>query len=234
MNLKHVLVGLALFTPFVPALAQSQPASRSITVTGDAEVLVAPDEALVTLGVESVNKDLATAKKQNDQAVQKVLASVGKNGVQAADVKTDFSQIVPRYDPNAQSPTVTGFAVIKSISVKVRDLKKLEAVVTDALLAGANTLSGVNFQTSKLKQYRDQARLLAIKAAKDKAVAMAGALEQQIGEPLNILEQSGVVQPYAFNAQNVAPGGINSAVGGTFAPGQISVSASITVTFALK
>ena len=235
-SLRSLLFGLALLSPLSPALAQSAtPAPRTVTVTGEAEIQVVPDEAYVTLGVESVGKDLAATKKQNDGAVQRVLASVGKNGVKPADAQTDYTAVEPRYDPNAATPTVTGFAVRKNISVKVRDLKRLEAVVSDALLAGANSITGVTFQTSKLREYRDQARLAAIKAAKEKAVLLAGALDQGVGAPVNILEESARVTPYSFNAQNVARA--NAPVGedgGTFAPGRISVSASVTVVFELK
>ena len=63
---------IIIFTAPLWALEKSTP--RLITVTGDAEVRVSPDEVILTLGVETWDKDLGIAKKQNDARVEKVLA----------------------------------------------------------------------------------------------------------------------------------------------------------------
>ena len=56
------------------ASAAEPPARRGITVSGDAEVKVVPDQVILTLAVETLDKDLLLAKKQNDDRVKKVLA----------------------------------------------------------------------------------------------------------------------------------------------------------------
>ena len=43
---------------------------RLITVSGDAEVRVVPDEVILTLGVETWNKNMDRAKRENDWLVE--------------------------------------------------------------------------------------------------------------------------------------------------------------------
>ena len=87
---------LATFWAMPVRAAEPDPA-RQISVTGDAEVRVAPDEVLLTLGVETWDKDLATAKGQNDERVKKVLALTAEYGIGSKDVQTEYINIEPRY-----------------------------------------------------------------------------------------------------------------------------------------
>jgi len=70
---------------------------RLITVTGEAEVRVVPDEVILTLGVETWDKNLDTAKRRNDEIVKKVLALAAEYGNPPEDVQTDYIGIEPRY-----------------------------------------------------------------------------------------------------------------------------------------
>jgi uncharacterized protein YggE len=133
--------------------------------------------------------------------------------------------------------------VRKTIVITLKDVSKFEDVFTGALGAGATHVQGVQFRTTELRKYRDQARALAIQAAREKASALAGELGRKIGEPQSIEENSsGWSSSYSARwggamtqnvVQNVGGGGSFSE-DGTFAPGQISISARVTVTFDLE
>ena len=66
-----VFIIVLCFPSSVFAAGKSEP--RLITVTGDAEVRVVPDEVILTLGVETWNKELNIAKQENDQRTQKII-----------------------------------------------------------------------------------------------------------------------------------------------------------------
>ena len=78
---------------------QGPAAPRLITTTGEAEVLVIPDEVILTLGVETSNKQLSLAKRENDEIVAKVLAAAQARGVAAkapADRSHQHRAALPR------------------------------------------------------------------------------------------------------------------------------------------
>ncbi len=243
-----VIVAMSLIA--VPGVSAQQ--NRTISVTGSAEVRVVPDEVMLTLGIQTNDKDLKTAKSQNDERVAKVMAIIKSHDIPDQYIQTDYIAVDPRYHDNYTQEDFIGYFVRKRIVVRLKDVSKFEAVLSDVLEAGANYVMGIEFHTTELRKYRDQARSLAIKAAKEKAVALAGELDMKVGKATSIQEySSGWYSPYSSfwsgsnsgMSQNVVQ---NSSAGGgsggpsdadsgdTFAPGQISVTASVSVTFELE
>lgn len=221
--------------------------SRLITVTGDAEVRVVPDEVVLTLGIETWSKDLHVAKDQNDQIVADILALASDYGIDSQHVQTDYVSIEPRYrNGYYEESDFIGYFVRKSVVITLRDLTKFEDLLTDALDAGVNYVQGIQFQTTELREHRDEARALAIQAAEEKANALAEELGQRVGAPHTIQEvQSGWLSGYnawwgsrwgGAMTQNVIQelDGVAWAGEGSLAPGQISVNARVSVTFELQ
>ena len=170
--------------------APSSQAPRTVTVTGEAEVRVVPDEVILTLGVETWDKNLGRAKQQNDRIVARVLALAGEHGVPAEHAQTDYVSIDPRYrDGYYEERDVIGYFVRKNVVVTLRDLAEFEPLLSDALEAGVNYVHGIEFRTTELRKYRDEARALAVEAAREKAVALAGGLDEDVGAPLTIREE---------------------------------------------
>lgn len=219
---------------------------RLITTTGDAEVRVVPDEVILTLGVETSDKDLKVAKDLNDQRVKKVLAVASDFGIDPKHVQTDHVSIEPRYRDHYERRDFLGYFVRKSIVITLKDISQFEDLLTKALEAEVNYVHGIQFRTTELRKHRDEARALAIRAAREKAVALGKELEQSIGAPHSIHENaSGWWSGYnawwggrwrAPMAQNVSQdaGGGMSSEGGSLAVGQITVNARVTVSFFLE
>ena len=218
---------------------------RTISVTGDADVRVAPDEVIITLGIETFDKELEIAKIENDERVSHVLALADDYDIEPRHIQTDHVSINPKY-ANYSDGIITGFYVRKSIVITLRDIDKFEDLITSALDKGVNRIQGIQFRTTELRKYKDEARSLAIEAAKEKATALAGELEQEIDKPLAISEtQTGWRSGYSWwwgsywgssIAQNViqevGSGSLSS--DGTLAPGQITINAKVSVTFELR
>lgn len=225
-----VFVLIAVFSCF--ACAGDKPESRFITVTGEGEVRVTPDEAILTLGVETWDKDLGLAKKQNDERVKKVLALAKKYKIDSKRVQTDYIRIEPRYKDGYKREDFIGFFVRKTVVFTVRDVSKFEDLLSNALQVGVNYVHGVQFRTTKLRDYRDEARVLALKAAKEKAKDMAKELGQKVGKPCSIVEEQ-YERDMGQNAiQNTDGSPLEADT--SIAVGQISVRARVRVSFELR
>ncbi len=210
--------------------------TRSITVVGTAELKVVPDEAVFSMGVESFAKEIAAAKADNDERVRKVLATATQLGVKPEDVQTGDLWISPRYEsPGGMKTVLTGYEVRKGISLTLRDVSKFEPLLAALIEGGLNRVHGIEFRSSELIRHREQARTDALRAARDKATKMAEVLDERVGRPITIVEESsGPVFPMprmAANFEAFAPG--DSGGGETVALGKITIRASVTVTFAL-
>jgi hypothetical protein len=227
-----------------PATTSGSDTPGTISVTGDAEVRVVPDEVILTLGVETWHQSLNRAKRENDQRVAEVTALARAHGIPAEHIQTDHISIQPRYENNYEKDQFIGFFVRRTVVLTLRDLTRFEDLLTGALESGASHVHGIQFRTTELRAHKDEARSLAVVAAREKAAAMASDLGQVIGAPRQVREvQIGWWSPYSSwwgggwgqnVAQNVIQevGGGNAAGGdGTLSPGQISVRAQVSVTF---
>jgi uncharacterized protein YggE len=239
-----VLTALAVLVILVPE-AQAQE-ERRITVTGEADVRVVPDEVVLTLGVETDDLDLAAAKAENDARMSRVVAAAEEAGLPDNLIRTDYLGIEPRYRFDGPDRIFLGYWVQKSVSLTLRDIDAFENLLSAVLEAGANYVHGIQFQTTKLRSHRDRARSLALQAAREKAEAMAGELGHAVGQTVLIREdRSSWWSSYGgwwgggrggYMSQNVvqnAPAG-GATTEGVTAPGQISVTAHVTVTFQLE
>ena len=242
------LAGAILLSAFAPSVVAEEPKPiGSISVNGDAVVKVVPDEVVLTLGVETRHEELSVAKRHNDERVQRVISVAKHLGIEEKYIQTDFINISPEYEYRSDGiDRIVGYRVGKTIQITLRDINQFDELLASALEAGANYVHGVDFRTTELRKYRDQARALAIKAAEEKAQALAEELGRTAGEPQSIVEQSsGWWSSYnswwgsrwgSYVSQNVIQNaGLQAFTteGGT-ALGQISVNASVHVTFELK
>jgi uncharacterized protein YggE len=212
---------------------------REIVVSGDAEIKVVPDQVILTFAVDTLDKDLIVAKQQNDDRVKKIMGVTQQFKIEPKHVQTDQITIEPRYENYGSKQQFLGFGVRKSVIICLKDMSKFEALLMALLKAGTNRVDGVQFQTTELRKHRDAARLQAIRAAREKAVALAGELGQKVGRPRSIVENGGgyaALGRSAYgNVQNMSTstGGGDASSDSGFAPGQISITASVTVRFDL-
>ena len=243
-----VLLAIALLTRGQPIEASAPAAQepRLITVSGNAVVRVVPDEVVLTVGVENWAADLSAAKAENDRRVGRLLDVAQAHGIAARHVQTDHVSIEPRYSDGYEKSGFLGYFVRKTVAITLKDVSAFEGLLTDLLYAGATHVHGIQFQTTALRTYKDQARALAIKAAQEKATAMAEGLGQRVGVPHAVREeQSGWWSWYggwwgarwgSSMAQNVVQqaGPEGAEIDGALAPGQIAVHATVTVRFEMQ
>lgn len=253
-----ILLGAFAVRPVIPVQAVTTPTpsagpssagcdpSRSVQVSGAALVNVAPDRAMIQLGVQSNGTTPAQVQAANQAAIRDVLLALRAQGVDASDIATDVYVINPIY-ADYDSLKIKGYRINNLVAVTLRDVNRTSALIAAALEAGANQVVDVEFYTSQLRQYRDQARQMAMQAASEKAAALAGAAGAQVGCVITISENTssyyngwwgGANQNlWTQNAiQNVAPSG--SAAGdndlGPVSLGKIAVKAEVSVTYALQ
>jgi uncharacterized protein YggE len=238
--MRHLIRPLAatafLLCTFFIAVADDKPEPPLITVTGEAEVNVIPDEVVFDVTVQTLNRDLRQAKSLTDEKLKGVMALTRKYGIAVDDVQTDYIKLEPRYRGNDEARTFLGYSVRKDLVFTLRDVSKAEALLSDILEPGVSRLNSVRFQTSQLRKYRDQARASAIAAAREKALALTATIGQTIGKAHSIEED---VPQRSFASQNVSnyissePGDSTSSEG-TLALGRIKITARVTVRFELK
>ena len=243
---KFALLIAIVLTFSIQSLAQDSNDRALVTVSGQAELRVPPDEVVFTLEVESVDKDVLVAKKKTDDSVKEVFAVARSNKVDADDVQTSYISVEPKYSTDdldyearrSVKRVFLGYAVSKTIAIRLRDIPRFDLLLSDVLKAGITKVRDVEFRDSQVRKHRDQARAMAIKAAQEKAKLLAREIGQTIGPAYSITE--GATSRYGSsnavqNATTVISGDLSASESeSAIAPGLISITAQVTVSFILK
>ena len=239
-------LGLLLLALSCSAEARQSAPPPSIEVTGQAEVRVPPDEVIFTLEVERTDKDLPTAQRMTDDSVRQILAIARRFDTPPQDVKTDYISVEMKYstdlidddadgaDAKKVKRVFVGYAVSKTVVLRSARIDRFEALFTELLKAGVSKVDRVEFRTTQIRKYKDQARAQAIRAAKEKAEAMTREIGQSIGKALSIEEAGERNNAASNNFSTVVSGNFNADDDAAFAPGLIAVRAMVTVKFALN
>ena len=231
-----LLLLLLLPLTAAPAAAQERREPPHVTVTGEAEMNIAPDEVVFDVTLQAFNKELKLAKTQVDERLKGLIGLARKHGVAESDTQTDYVKVDPRFKSGNDTKAFLGYWVRKDLVFTLRDVKRAEGLLSELLDFGVWRINSISFQTSQMRKYRDQARALAMKAAQEKAAALAGAVGQKIGKALTIEEDA----PGRGSAPNLSSNvvaydrGDSSESEGTLALGLIKVSARVTVKFELE
>ena len=96
---------------------------RSIAVSGDGKVSVAPDSASFTVGVEATAKTVGAATAEVTEKMKAVLDAVAKAGVAAKDVRTvRYDVTIDRPWKDGKQQPIAGYRVSTAAVVRVREL----------------------------------------------------------------------------------------------------------------
>lgn len=225
--MKKVILIFAVMTGF---LMNAQEIVPGVTVSGEGTVYVKPDVVVVNIGIEHKGDYVKKIKEATENAVDNVIDFLKKEGIPDKNIQTQHIRLGQQYEYKTETYT---FSSSQSIAVKIENIENYETILAGLMEAGVNQLNGVEFRSSEIKKYKAQARIAAIKNAKAKAEAYAGALGQEIGKAIVISDISNPVHrltSVAFKTMDAA----ESASPNHIAPGQLTVSENVTVTFNLN
>jgi uncharacterized protein YggE len=230
-----VLLG-AVVAMQLPSVAQdtgtgSPPADRrTVTVSGTATVRSAPDQALVSLGVQTEANTAQGALQQNADRMTKVLAALAALGLTDDDLATSSVSLWPLYGTSGTD--ITGYQASNQVDVTVHDITKAGAVIDAGVDAGANLTNGITFTVSDDNPALDRALADAVRDARGKAEIMASAGDASLGQVVTLVESSAPTYPPVYYGRDmaVAEGGAATPIEAPTLESQVSVSVTWELT----
>ncbi|WP_172123723.1 MULTISPECIES: SIMPL domain-containing protein [unclassified Devosia] len=207
--MRHLaaLLPLALVAGFaLPAYA------GTISIEGRGEVTAAPDTAFITSGVTTQGATAREALDLNTKAMAELITELKASGIEARDIQTSGFSVSPNYvysderDTNGYTlpPRIAGYQVANVVTVKVRALDQLGAILDKSVTIGANTINGVSFSVEDPSELLDEARKAAFADARTKAELYATAAGGSLEEIVSINESQNFSGPQPFEARSMA------------------------------
>ena len=203
-----------------------------ITVFGSSLLRAEPDLASVELTVsrlEQQSGDAFQAAQQGVRGVKEALRqlNVPENCVEFSLMKLDSAR-------DYKNDRLIGYKARTKIRILVREIQAIETLLISVVEAGAHRIDSVRYQTSQLKELREQARRGAVLSARRKAEVYAEAAGSSVGSPIHIED----INPDSLRHRGHSPDIDLTAHDDASEPtelrrGSITVTAAVMVTFAI-
>lgn len=236
-RLMFVILAATLVLPSASHADERGKRQPVIVVSGEADSAVAPDIAILSLGVTKTEKTAREALDGNNQAMATVLKALKDQGIAGKDLQTSGFSVQPQYvypensDGSQKAPVLTGYQVSNMLTVRVRDLAKLGGILDQAVTLGINQGGDIRFTNDNPAKTIDTARRAAVKAAFDKAKTLADAAGVKLGRVIEMTENSSQPQPQPLMRMSMAK---EAQDGVPVATGENSYSVSVNITFAIE
>lgn len=204
-----------------------------ITVVGHGSVDANPDLAFLTIGVQVSANSVSDARQRAAESAAKLIENIRSGGVAQGDIRTSQLNVGPRYDFSRDGGRkLLGYDVTNSVSVTVRDLSRLAAIVDGGLEAGgdATTLDSLQFGLSDATEAASEARSLAMADAAAKAAHLASLAGVRLGLPTSIAEGAGGRPQPMLRGAAMA---MEAKAATPIEAGTTAVTCDVTVTYAI-
>lgn len=208
--------------------------TRTVTITGSGKVYLAPDVAYVTIGVHSEGQSAAEAVAAKNTQAQDVTDALLAKGIAKKDIRTTTFSIYSQqeYDANGNPTGKVKYIVDNSVFVTVRYIPKLGDVLDAALKAGANTISGIQFDVEDKTAALSEARKAAVNNARVKADELAEALGVSVGEVQTISESTSAGSQPLYDTGAAAP--VSETASVPVQAGQMLFTVEVTIMYEIR
>lgn len=223
--------------PAIQKFGNAQYSVRTISVSAEGKTTVTPDIAQSSFSVISRGKNPEDLADTNNEKVSTVIGFLKAQGLPDADMKTTSYNLSPdyQYDENTQRNFITGYTLTQTVSVKMRDFKKIPTILAGLTPLGVNQIGGIYFTVENPETFLGVARAQAIERARQKAEEMARESGARLGRVMNVSESSGGPTPYyAYGRGGALEMASKSVSLPTIEPGTEEITNVVTITYELR
>lgn len=229
-----LIVVFATFAAGVSA-ADTTSSDHVIMTSGTGEVTATPDRGELSFSVQTENRDVRVAQAENAELMNQTINALLAAGIPNEDIKTTGYSIYPVYEDSGGifNSNIKLYRVTNTLLTTVRDLNRTGEVIDIAVANGINQVNSISFL---LSEDQEQAvRTLALQEAVARARMDADAIAKATGTTITGIKEistGGNVRPIIYNDLSSAKmAGEGMAVPTPIQPGEIHVTASVSITY---
>jgi uncharacterized protein YggE len=216
----------------------SSNAMDAISVSGESQIEVMPDKAMVYVSIVANSTSAKEAKDEAAAIFANVKAELIKAGVDTKSIESDSYSITPMYEWNKdfQRSDFTGYQVTHTLKITTTVIDKTGDIIDAAVNSGANQVDRVVFDLSKNleKETYSEALTQSASLAKAKATSIADALGVKLGKIKTVTESSGYYTPYVNYYRNDFSGAAEAMKSSEIMPQKLTVTGMISVSYYIE
>jgi uncharacterized protein YggE len=210
----------------------------TISVSGQAEMSVDPDQAELYVKIETTKTSAKLAKDENSQISAAVESVLRLKGITTKDMETSRYQIYPKYeyDPDTRKSSISGYTVTNVLKVTTTNLDKVGELIDAAVDAGANGFERIVFGLTEEKQKDVNAQVLlkASDEARAKAISLTQNLKVRLGKLSSISESNFYYAPYEYARAEADFGIAKAGAAVSISPQKVDVRATVNLAYEIQ
>jgi uncharacterized protein YggE len=229
------LVGATATATDAQSASDTGDAVHTITVNGTGRVNASPDVADISIGVIERAKEASAASRKAAESMDSVVQALLGMGIDEKDIQTTNLSLNPQYDWNTEPATVVGWEASNTVTVTVRDIESVGAVVDTTVTAGANQVNGISFRVEDPTDAQAMARTAAVDDARSKAEQLAAAAGVEIVGVISITESGGQQpQPIYMDRAEMAMAAADTMAPTPVLPGEVELAVSVLIQYEIS
>ena len=208
--------------------------TNTVSFSGEGKVVSKADIAAVYLSIVTESATSKSAQDDNSKKSKAVVEFLKKQKIEDKDIKTVSYNIYPQYTyPRYDKPVISGYQVNQTMTIKIRNLDEVSAILDGVVSAGANQINSLSFEIDEPEKLKSDARKMAIADAKKKARELEKELGIDLGKIINFSENTGgFPTPVYLEAKGDMGGGGDS--GPSVPSGENEISVNVYLTYQIK
>jgi uncharacterized protein YggE len=218
---------MAVYFPHSTALAGDAEQACILTVQGTGIVEIAPDMAILSIGIETVAETAEEAQRKNAASMTAVVEALSQFSVQRENVRTVGFYMWRLTDYRDGFEFQTGFKVTNSLEVPLMNVGEVGKLLDAVISAGANVVNQVRYAAADTSDSYKLALSRALANARSKAAIIASA------EGKDVLRVSKITEKQQYESYYPGEWGAGMSAA-PLSPGQLKVNAEVEVTFILS
>jgi uncharacterized protein len=187
---------IPIVTLFALGARAAESADRLVHVSGQGDVEVAPDQAVLQLTVTTVDDDLLRVRANSDKEARAILSDAKKYG--ALDKGFHVSSLKLSLEYNDQLRRQI-YHLQRDVTLELNDLTRLDHLLLDLLHEPNLNVKSITFTTTKWRQYNLDALKRAVADARDKAQQLAELNGLKLGKARDIRVSSETQTPFVIS-----------------------------------
>jgi uncharacterized protein YggE len=217
---------------------------RTIVFTEEGKVIAKPDIAELSFSAVTQGKQAVDVQNENNKKMQQVIDFVKKQGVSEEDIQTTNYSLNPQYDYNwcktssvkpytSCPPKIIGYELTQTATIKIRDFDKINTIVGGLSQAGANQISNISFSIDEPEDYKNQARIEALKKIEKRAQLLSKETSLKLGKIVSVSE-SGIFPSPIYRDLKATVGSTEDLPSAPIETGTQEITVTLTVSYEIK
>lgn len=200
---------------------------QTVKVTGEATLQATPDQAIITLGVQTENVDPKLAQQENSQTISKIIKILKELGIDESNIKTSEYRMDPQYNYFEGKEIFNNYKVQHMLQIKTDNIEKVGSIIDTAVKQGANSVSNIRFSLANSERYYNQALTIALQNAHEKAMTLTTAIDAPLHPiPIRMEEISAATPPVVYQTTSYVKASTTPIL-----PGELQITATVRVEY---